>query len=571
MIEERGSVRKTTYENGVVEEFSNAAESSQFYCGVRHFPDGSEEVGEFESRSGELWQGYHLKEGRFTYMRPESYGNFYRADQRFEIVIVPTHAVTKQPAFCVLHAINPAGLGDPVYERTEEPLFESILQCGSMFSNVLDHPQFPRDQFLQFLFTPSASRADSMPVMGLPSYELVDLLRWMQDNGRPIDLRQVVDPNAGITLFAHWAATDDLELIQAMLEIDKTLISEIVSRQFISNALLNKQQEMATFFAETAKAEGIELTEKDRWLWSIYQKNNPFTDEAFLLLSPELQDDCYRAANIYFCESLLLQADRLLPRLRERSKMPERGSIFSCSMNAIDVRGAMRNFLVDLRGKGLLLTSQEFQALQKDYLEKKRDIGRILGRNYLAVNIQALGLTRIKVPQKIAVFANDDTVTWNTSRAIGNLTKLNNLGVMSYDLRIYAQKIHRVERWMTRDELMQLTTLIEAVDFYEMDLANFIVAEDGIYIIDTEWRNFDGVQYDKFKRLLEIVAPEDRPWCENFLNLKIQQNKEKLASISMDQRSAKRRHLAQQEADLHLSAFDGQTAVFSVKDLVGKV
>ena len=440
-------------------------------------------------------------------------------------------------------------------DRSEEPLFESILLKSASLEPFLNHERFAKDPFIQFLFSPRSNGA--LPVLELSTFQAQQLLRWLSASGRSLDLRQIVEPQK--TLFTHWATRDDFILLKPMLEIDKTLLKEVVEQNLISAALLTKKTQMATYLEGLAHSEGLQLTKKDQLLLSIYRGENP--QEFLRLGSVELAADCYRAANLYFCQSFILEANSALPGLAQRNKTPEIGSIFSANMDAIDVRKAIRDFLLNLRNQGLLLSAEEFEKDKPYYKHKGPDIGRIFGRNYIESAAQRLNLTRIKVPVKVAVVEKDIEWKTYTHRRI----ELESL-MFSCNLQIYAQGIKRIMRSITQEEFIQLITLITAIQFSDINLCNFIISDQEIYIIDTEWgNNFDGTPYSKLNRLLEFLAPEDREWGSKH----IQSITPAFRASTPEEIAQWKKNRARQQAQLHRFAFVEQSGVFPVDSILG--
>ena len=145
-------------------------------------------------------------------------------------------------------------------------------------------------------------------------------------------------------------------------------------------------------------------------------------------------------------------------------------------------------YLVRLRQEGRLLTENEFQEVQSNSAWcNKGNFTRILGRDYILDLIKELNLKHIKVPEKKAVIdSNKETLSFEVSQYGSQ-----NLVFMSSEaICIYAQEIQTTSRFVSREEMTELFTIIEAANFSDLWDVNFIVAEDGIYFIDTEIKSF---------------------------------------------------------------------------------
>jgi hypothetical protein len=154
-------------------------------------------------------------------------------------------------------------------------------------------------------------------------------------------------------------------------------------------------------------------------------------------------------------------------------------------MDVLEMHEQLQAFLKDLRSQKLLLTQTEFNQLSSEnYKEKGSDIGRILGRNYIEKKACELGLKHVKAPRKMIVI--DDEIPSIKLRTSAGL----DIEAPKGGIAIYAERIQASNRKITSEEVSELLRLFEATGFSDIHWGNVIIAEDGIYIIDTEFTNF---------------------------------------------------------------------------------
>ncbi len=90
--------------------------------------------------------------------------------------------------------------------------------------------------------------------------------------------------------------------------------------------------------------------------------------------------------------------------------------------------------------------------------------------------------------------------------------------VLSGGARVYAERIQCANRRITLTEVSELLRLFEATGCSDIHWGNIIVAEDGVYIIDTEFRNFwtgrwdfrHGLQYFNMVQIVNALPIEQQ-------------------------------------------------------------
>jgi tRNA A-37 threonylcarbamoyl transferase component Bud32 len=111
----------------------------------------------------------------------------------------------------------------------------------------------------------------------------------------------------------------------------------------------------------------------------------------------------------------------------------------------------------------------------------------------------------MKVPLKIAVIQTTQSFNitgWQTSELYDIYTP---------EITVYAEKIRQVDRKLSREEIDELIQLIAKAHFLDLWPQNIVVAKEGVYFIDTEFKSFDGsIQWEKMVRFQSLIKEEDR-------------------------------------------------------------
>jgi hypothetical protein len=186
-------------------------------------------------------------------------------------------------------------------------------------------------------------------------------------------------------------------------------------------------------------------------------------------------------------------------------------SILAYNMDIVTTRNVMEAFLKGLRQAGLLLTAKEFSKLDKSkYIIKVDQIGRIQGKNFIEKLVKENGLKHIKVPKKIAVI-NDglESISFRVASNLELIPKEN-------QLEIYAERVKSVDRKLSLEEAIEFMIILEKTGYSDFYGQNFFFCEDGIYFIDTEYKDFSRTKpgFGFIKSLKDCVDPKD---AEKFL------------------------------------------------------
>lgn len=265
-----------------------------------------------------------------------------------------------------------------------------------------------------------------------------------------------------------------------------------------------------------------DFTETEIWQLKVF-KNLNFNDEDFLALSSEIQNLIYRTANN-------LHNLPFVKRLNSLEKYTSANQINSPSILSqfadIDtVNQIIFELLAELRKESRLMTKEELNSLNlnQSWIIKD-DFTRIIGCNYLDKLIKQLNLKHIKVPEKKIIIRDpsESILSFRVNEYNGNGSVLMEIDAKNVD--IYAQRIKPTNRLITRDEITELFTIIEASHYTDIWDHNFKISEDAIYFIDTEFKSFsvdELISWDKLDRLRDLVCEGDKEWFRQLISKKI--------------------------------------------------
>lgn len=173
---------------------------------------------------------------------------------------------------------------------------------------------------------------------------------------------------------------------------------------------------------------------------------------------------------------------------------------------------------MDIATKHDLLLNYLRKLAQTNRLQKKASFpqeekwkGRVAfnempGSDWLAEYIQEAGLTHIKVPLKIAVVKKMKSLKMTGWQESGDLYNID-----SQQIKVYSKIVERVERKFTRKEIDQFIQIIAARNFVDLHPGNIVVAKEAIYIIDTEFKSFDGyINWGDLEKFKPLISEEDQ-------------------------------------------------------------
>jgi len=193
-------------------------------------------------------------------------------------------------------------------------------------------------------------------------------------------------------------------------------------------------------------------------------------------------------------------------------------TIISSYMDIATKHGIILHFLKELRETNRLLNEREFQSLSsKKWIKKDIVLSRILGCDHLIQKIMEGDLQHIKVPLKIAVVEEVESL-----KVSGHDYRDGLYDIYSTQIKIYAETVPSVDRKLSRDEIDELIHVITTSNFTDLLPENIIVAEDGIYFIDTEFKSFAGkIRWKKMERFKSLIDTHDKEYFAEKIKSKV--------------------------------------------------
>lgn len=557
-----------TYKNGVIEEVQSSREREggdwwTYWRGRRIYPNGVTETGRFDKF---VWHsGTRVEKEVTTYRLPETLVTSYDLDRHLmyadiegEIRLIVIH---KKP-----------GSSDFSYDYVQVneeliPTLAKILQEQSITQDDFNKDTLNEvlsetidcQEFVQFLF-------DTDAIFSLNSYAMGIILEIIQEKKLTVNLRHQ-HPGTGETLLDCYSKNS--MILKTLLAFDSTLIHRTkgVETAFV-RALLSGNKKGASILFNTMEDQKIPLLPRELLFKKVAFSEGEVTLEELQNLPLEDHEIVFRLANIYSQLNVVQTMRTLGFDRRDELIMREGPAFFGCNMDALEMHERLEGFLTYLRSQKLLLTQSEFDRLpEENYIDKGGDIGRILGRNYIEKKASELGLKHVKVPKKIMVI-----VDGNTSLKL-HIDATLDIIAPSGGITVYAEMIRKANRSITSEEVSELLRLFEATGFSDIHWGNMIVAEDGIYIIDTEFTNFwldrfyfeKGHQYAEMTKIVHALPVEQQQKLIDELHTKIKIYQENEGKLNEQQMLC----LKVEQAALQKSGcFYGPSFTFSVSELI---
>lgn len=539
------TIRK--YNNGVIEEVLSSRESAgedwwTYWEGQRIYPDGVIETGRFDNFCWHI--GTRVEKETTTYRLPRTLVNSYSLDRGLIYA-----DVEGEKKLIVIHKKPDSDEHNYEYVQVEEELIPTLIEILKKEDNVHENSlkeilsgPINCEEFITSLF-------ETNSIFSLKSYPLQILLKIIQEKGLVVNLHQP-HPETRETLLDLYSG--NAKILKKLLAIDPTLIQrrEETEIAFV-RALLSGNQKGATLLFNAMEAQQIPLFFRELLFKKVAFSEGEVNLEELKSLSREDQQIIYQLANIYSQLNVIRTLKLLGWGRSEDLLMREGPSIFGCNMDALEMYECLQTFLTGLRSQKLLLTQTEFNHLSsKNYVEKGGDMGRILGRDYIERKAHELGLKHVKVPRKMIVIDDDNThIKLRTNASL-------NIRAPKGDITVYAEKIRESNRKITSEEVSELLCLFETTGFSDIHWGNIIVAEDGVYIIDTEFTNFwvakfyfkNGSQYAEMAKIVHALPIEQQKKLIDELNIKIENyekneeelNKQQMLRLKVEQAALKK-------------------------------
>lgn len=495
------SFKKITYPNGIIEEVKII---DTYRNGSRFFPDGKEERG---SRLGdEYFKGYRIQNGFYTFHRIDTLNGFNSQGLYFSEITIQDHVelylLQSQEGARNTYVISEMDKVEAlVYMLTSDLIskkaFETICQSSEDLCLLIKCLQNIKESESPFLKISSSifevlfekAQNENLVLFNNDLIKKEVFLKWIRHRNyntntpfKPMELMLHAYPELAYSIDAEGKSA-------LVLSIECGAEGNI-------KALLGAM--------EISKRE---LSEYELWMKKSFEGNVSFSDSDFNLLPVEIKKDIYRIANTYANEALVSRLNFLGMEYKGKGSKIKDLSLLHEQMDAIQIRKSIKNYLINLHQQGRLLTKDEFG--KNDSFMLKGGIERIIGRDFIARKLIELNARFIKVPNKILV----------TNCAKERIDEEIHIHIFEYGsqplmigsnrITCYAEKIKPSPRFIEFEEMLELIVVLEATYYADLWDHNFIVAEDGIYFIDTEYKSFGHIEYGKLYRLKSLLDYKD--------------------------------------------------------------
>ncbi len=301
-------------------------------------------------------------------------------------------------------------------------------------------------------------------------------------------------------LFSLTLLGADIKLRGPLSTLSDTLYS-VSQPGFVEAAL--RGDEKARVLISTLEGPKTHLSQEETWIKRAFNGDYLFSKEEFHKLNKHLKSKIYFVANAFGHRRLV----KLLKSLgmAEDPVFSSRPHILAHNMDIITADTAIKSWLKQLRKKGLLFTEAEFND-QQSYFSKRNDITRIYGRDFVQRFISDHDLKHIKVPKKIAVIkGNPESLTFKIHPWTADLRADED------QIEVYAEYIKSVKRKLSLEEAIEFALILEKTGYSDFYGSNFLFAEDGIYFIDTESKDFEPEEpkFSAIESIKNLINPED--------------------------------------------------------------
>lgn len=527
-IESEDGKMRVEYTNGIVEEMIHSRHHE--FEGWRNFPNGVKEVGIFCDYTLELTEGKRIEKTRTVYVRGVKtlHEMFIEGNGNLLFGLVNEELQKK------VYVFEEIGTNEFVMYTDQRPEFAASLLLKMALSDdkmrpysyktILESLEDPR-VFIQSLLEPIQPQ-NTLPIFSLDSDLFFYTLKKALEVRVEIDLT-TPDSLTGSSLFHQHLNSRNSALISLMIESQPKVLSGRLSSEKtpLVSAFLEGNKEKVKIYLEAMEKHHLQLSSEEIWLKRASENDLNFTDEEFKQLAPTTQKRTYRVAHAFNCIAWVARANKLgmaVPQLY-RDKI----HFISIDMDAEALSLALQTYLQRLRTSQRILTQDEFDDWNKKnqyrvistgyvgttrasaWIKKGSGISRLIGRDRIESAITELGVKSVKVPAKIAIIPSSEVLTMHLHIEMDQHC---NLDVFVKDVEVYAQEIKKSSRKISRTEMEDLIAVMQRVQYGDIHDFNFVVAEDGIYFIDTESKSFYGTLWEKIGRLITLLDFQDHQW-----------------------------------------------------------
>lgn len=288
------------YANGISEEFIL---NDHCYEGIRIFPDGKKEKGEFHRESGNLVSGYRIgTDERIEFVSPKSFASYKESSEKreFEICDVEGKLVVLEKTYGKdyqsRYAITDMPVEAILLKSSQRPFYGD----GESIKDILLHKSFNENlrSFIEHILT--ADESGIPRLFGLSNFAALDVI---EIGSRIMGLSplKVIDPTSGrnfIIQADYWESAELLNkcielLSHEFLPIGQSVIAELLTQ--------GRSKHLVCAVAEQfRKLGGVLDTYHSLWI-QVAQATKPDETfkEQFSLLSTDQQRTLYDSAFVY--------------------------------------------------------------------------------------------------------------------------------------------------------------------------------------------------------------------------------------------------------------------------------
>lgn len=331
------------------------------------------------------------------------------------------------------------------------------------------------------------------------------------------------------------------EFLHGILKLDPQALCQASSssKSFYCQAVLHQAKKIATLVLRITQENSVNLTEADRWLQRASNNDLLFEEKEFTALPPKLQRYIYKVANLYDHESFVSKLNKL--GMLQDTFYINRISGLAPNMDIVTIRDRIWSYLRTLRSQGRLLTYSEYKERYprigaEAYSELKRrhqmnldangftnrgitlegngfvdktknNFSLLLGTDYIQRIIDKHDFQYPKTPYTLAVISPG--IQSNVSMDI--IDSKGGIYFDSRDFYIKAEYIPADSTYVpTFQETKEFVQVVENTTYTDLQDFNIFLTPTGAYFIDTEVRNFNGMDCDTQGLLLNGFRIRDK-------------------------------------------------------------
>lgn len=498
------------YMNGVIEmvtmEYDEYTKDKIYFKhGTRFYPNGKKECGDF-LYGNKLQNGYSVQNGEYIFYHPHKLCNDIMTGVNF----VKCKVDNKPTLFAVNNGWDKCTLYDG---HAKDVLIKMVTSkyASPVVKKIFRHPY--RNKLIDVKeFVIEVTREPNAIILSFTqSDDIIQILDKIRRYNITISFDLINQ------LFNKWVAKGYCDLIKKFIAENPNLINDDGS--YFVKCVLNGQSSEAFLFIG---ADTENWSTEPKWIRRAFLSDLSFSYDDFNNLDSQLKNKMYEVANMYNYFALVDKLNGFGMEVPEKDLVYKEGpyELLAYNMDSVRVRNVLFEFVKQLRSDGLLLYKNEYDNEKFGGINKSNDFSRLLGKRYVDRIINELKIKHIKTPIKIIVLEKETNCLTIDAYCIS--FRLEN------DITVYAKYIKSVERNISREEFEELILLMERVCYHDIRQDQFIIAEDGIYFIDTEAGPFCyKPNYSQMFYLVGMLDEIDYGWGKAFIQSRYENYREK--------------------------------------------